>query len=58
VNEATMRDADEVAPPVTGNAAIDEALAAVDTSGPVFTHHEQLARAHDVVQRVLNAERP
>lgn len=46
------------APPVTGNPEIDAALAAVDLSGPVADHHEQLSRAHEVLQRTLNADRP
>lgn len=45
-------------PPTTGVEQIDRAVAAVDLSGPVAGHHEQLARAHEVLQRVLDADRP
>ncbi len=41
-------------PPVTGEASIDEALAALDLGDDVGTHHEQLAAALEVLQRALN----
>jgi len=43
-----------VSPPVTGHPAIDEALAAVVLGDDVHAHHDALATALDVLQRVLN----
>ena len=43
------------APPVTGVARIDEALAGLDLGDDLATHHPQLAEALDVLQRALNA---
>jgi hypothetical protein len=44
-------------PPVTSNAAVDDALAGLaelDTV-PVTEHHEHLARAHEVLRTALEA---
>lgn len=42
------------APPVTGHAGIDAALAAVDLGDDVHSHHEALLAAVEAVQRALN----
>ncbi|GAA0339753.1 MAG: hypothetical protein R2703_06240 [Micropruina glycogenica] len=41
-------------PPVTGHRAIDEALIALDLSGPVGEHAERVQAVHTVLQQVLN----
>ena len=51
----TSPSADE--PPVTGHAAIDEALARLDLTGPVGDHAAALDEAHRVLQDVLNPAR-
>ena len=47
------------APPVTGNAVIDQALREVhDLSDvPVGQHHDRLSAAHDVLSGVLDSSR-
>lgn len=44
-------------PPVTGQAAIDEALSRLDLSGPVGEHASALDEVHRVLQDVLNPPR-
>lgn len=39
---------------MTGHPAIDEALAALDLSGPVAEHATGVQQAHAVLQQVLN----
>jgi len=41
-------------PPVTGNRAIDVALADLDLSGPVAEHADAFSAVHAVLQEVLN----
>lgn len=43
-----------VPPPVTGVAAVDEALAGLQLGEDVATHPADLAAALDVLQRALN----
>ena len=54
----TQEQTPDQEPPVTGVAAIDEALAQIDLTGPVADHHEQLGRALEALQRALNAPAP
>jgi len=42
------------APPVTGVAGIDEALAGLELGDDLAGHHPQLTAALDVLQRALN----
>lgn len=51
----TAPSADE--PPVTGHAAIDQALARLDLTGPVGDHAAALDDVHRVLQEVLNPAR-
>lgn len=44
----------ESALPVTGNPSIDAALAALNMSDDVHTHHDEIASVLDVVQQALN----
>lgn len=44
-------------PPVTGHAAIDEALARLDLTGPVGDHAAAFDEAHRVLQDLLNPAR-
>lgn len=50
-----MTENPPAAPPVTGHAEIDAALAGVELGDDVHTHHDALAAALDVLQRALNA---
>jgi hypothetical protein len=45
------------APPVTGDAAVDEALAGLAELDevPLTEHHDRLARAHEVLRMALEA---
>lgn len=45
-------------PPKSGIAALDEALEAVDLTGPVNEHPEQLAAAVEVLQQLLRQPSP
>lgn len=51
----TAPNADE--PPTTGHAAVDEALAQLDLTGPVGEHSTALDDVHRVLQDVLNPTR-
>ncbi|MDO5533687.1 MAG: hypothetical protein Q4F65_03415 [Propionibacteriaceae bacterium] len=50
----TQPDPVESTLPVTGHAAIDAALAALDLGEDVHTHHDEISAALEVVQQALN----
>jgi hypothetical protein len=54
--EADGEERVHVAPPTTGNAAVDEALASLATIDelPVTEHHDQFARVHDALRAALD----
>ncbi len=55
---STVPDPVPEGPPQTGHAAIDTAMAQVAELDPasVADHHDQLRRAHETLDRTLNAE--
>jgi hypothetical protein len=56
VTEAGGPPPAEAPPPVTGEAAVDEAMAGLADLGsiPVADHHERLARAHEALHQVMH----
>lgn len=56
MTEAGGRPDADTPPPVTGEAAVDEAMAGLADLGsvPVPDHHDRLARAHEALHQVMH----